>query len=107
MKFKLGLAIGFAAGYWVGTQADEERRRQVQETVDKVRGNPRVQRVTDTVSRSAVRITDAVEERLVDTAGGAADKVASTVEPDGGHNAAAGTGATGTTGTTGTTGSVE
>jgi hypothetical protein len=83
MKFKLGLAIGFAAGYWAGAQADEERKRQVEEVVDKFRGNPRVQRVSDTVSRSAVRITDAVEERLVDTAGGAADKVASTVEPDG------------------------
>jgi hypothetical protein len=87
MKFKLGLAIGFAAGYWAGTQADDERKRQVEEAVDKLRGNPRVQRVTDTVSRSAVRITDAVEERLVDTAGGAADKVASTVEPDGGASA--------------------
>jgi hypothetical protein len=84
MKFKLGLAIGFAAGYWAGAQADEERKRQVEEVVDKFRGNPRVQRVSDTVSRSAVRITDAVEERLVDTAGGAADKVASSVEPDGG-----------------------
>jgi hypothetical protein len=103
MKFKLGLAIGFAAGYWAGTQADEERKRQVEEAVDKIRGNPRVQRVSDTVSRSAVRITDAVEERLVDTAGGAADKVASTVEPDGGTTSAPDTGtSTGTT--TGTTG---
>jgi hypothetical protein len=92
MKFKLGLAIGFAAGYWAGTQADEERKRQVEEVVDKVRGNPRVQRVSDTVSRSAVRITDAVEERLVDTAGGAADKVATTVEPDGGTTSAPDTG---------------
>jgi hypothetical protein len=101
MKFKLGLAIGFAAGYWAGTQADDERKRQVEEAVDKLRGNPRVQRVTDTVSRSAVRITDAVEERLVDTAGGAADKVASTVEPDGGTTSASNTGTgTGTSGTT-------
>jgi hypothetical protein len=92
MKFKLGLALGFAAGYWAGTQADEERKRQVEDAVGKVRGNPRVQRVTDTVSRSAVRITDAVEERLVDTAGGAVDKVASTVEPDGDTTSAPDTG---------------
>jgi hypothetical protein len=95
MKFKLGLAIGFAAGYWVGTQADEERKRQVEEAVDKIRGNPRVQRVSDTVSRSAVRITDAVEERLVDTASGAAQSVAGTVEPDGGKGTATDTGTTG------------
>jgi hypothetical protein len=93
MNFKLGLVIGFAAGYWFGTQADEERKQQVQEAVDKVRGNPRVQRVTDSVSRSAVRITDAVEERLVDTAGGAANKVASTVEPDGGKDSSPSPGA--------------
>jgi hypothetical protein len=92
MRFKLGLAIGFAAGYWVGTQADEERKRQVEETVDKLRGNPRLQRVTDTVSRSAGRITDAVEERLVTTASGAADKVSSTVEPDGGTGPASSSG---------------
>ena len=33
-------AIGFAAGYWAGTQADDERKRQVEEAVDKIRGNP-------------------------------------------------------------------
>jgi hypothetical protein len=93
MKFKLGLVIGFAAGYWVGTQADEERKRQVEETVGKIRGNPRVQRVTDTVSRSAVRITDAVEERLVESTSGAANSVASTVEPDGGTESTPNTGA--------------
>jgi hypothetical protein len=84
MKFKLGLAIGFVVGYWVGTQADEERKRHVEATVQKVRDNPRVQRVTDTVTRSAVRITDAVEDRLVNTASGAANSVVSTVDPDGG-----------------------
>lgn len=81
MKFKLGLAIGFAAGYWIGTQADEERKRQVEETVQKIRGNPRVQRVGDTVSRNATRISDAVEERFVDATNGSAGAVASSVEP--------------------------
>lgn len=94
MKFKLGLVIGFAAGYWVGTQADEERKRQVDNTVQKVRGNPRVQRVTDTVSRSAGRITDAVEERLVDTASGATDTAASSVEADKGPSTGSSTGTT-------------
>lgn len=96
MKFKLGLVIGFAAGYWVGTQADEERKRQVDDTVQKIRGNPRVQRVTDTVSRSAGRVTDAVEERLVDTASGATDTAASSAEPDKGRSTGSSTG-TGTT----------
>ncbi|HEY8525954.1 MAG TPA: hypothetical protein VIL48_13370 [Acidimicrobiales bacterium] len=80
MKFKLGLAIGFAAGYWLGTQADEERKRQVEEAVGKIRDNPRVQRVTDSVSRGAGRLTDVVEERLVTTSGGAADRSGSSAE---------------------------
>jgi hypothetical protein len=81
MKFKLGLAIGFVAGYWVGAQADEERKRQIDDTVQKVRTNPRVQRVAETVSRGAERVTDAVESRLVDTADGVAGSAASTAEP--------------------------
>jgi len=68
MRFKLGVVIGFAAGYWAGVQADEERRRQVTETVGKLRSNPRVQRVSSSVSRNANRITTAVEDRIVERA---------------------------------------
>ena len=79
MRFKLGLAIGFAAGYWYGSLPEEERKRQVDEAVAKVKGNPRLQRVTDTVSRNATKVTDAVEEKVVDTAERAGSAVASKV----------------------------
>jgi len=79
MRFKLGLAIGFAAGYWYGSLPEEERKKQLDEALTKVKGNPRLQRVTDTVSRSAAKVTDAVEEKVVGTAERAGDAVASKV----------------------------
>ena len=33
MRFKLGAAIGFTAGYLVATRASEERRRQVDDAI--------------------------------------------------------------------------
>jgi len=82
MRFKLGIAVGFAAGYWVGTTSAEERRAKVDELLAEVRGNPRLQRVADTVTKDVRRLGDAVEQRFVSTTEGATDAVASTVETD-------------------------
>ncbi|MGH9232590.1 MAG: hypothetical protein ACRD0R_04525 [Acidimicrobiales bacterium] len=76
MRFKLGVALGFAAGYWVGSTPTDERRAKLEELWTGVRENPRVQRVTDTVSQDARRLGDAVEQRLVDTADGAVGVIA-------------------------------
>jgi hypothetical protein len=78
MKFKLGLAIGFAAGYWYGSLPEEERRQRLEETVQKVRDNPRVAQVTDTLSRNVTKVTDAVESRVTETADKVGDAAAST-----------------------------
>jgi hypothetical protein len=91
MRFKLGLAIGFAAGYWYGSLPEDERKRQVDEAVAKVKGNPRLQRVTDTVSRNASKVTDAVEQKVVGTADRAGSVVASKV-PAGGAGASGASG---------------
>jgi hypothetical protein len=81
MKFKLGLAIGLAAGYWYGSLPEEERRQKVEEAMNKVRANPRVTQVTDTVSRNVAKVTDAVESRVTQAADKAGDAVASTAAP--------------------------
>ena len=81
MKLTLGFAAGFAAGYWFGHTPSEERRAKVDEVWKGVRDNPRLHRVADTVSKDARRLTDAVEQRIVETADGAAEAVAGTVEP--------------------------
>jgi gas vesicle protein len=81
MRFKLGAAIGFAVGYLVATRASEERRRQVDDAIQRVRDNPRLRHVSEVVTRDAKKIGDAVEDRLAKTADNVGDTVASTVEP--------------------------
>lgn len=93
MSLKLGLGIGFAAGYVVGATASDERRRQVQDVLKRVRENPRVQHVGEVAARDAKRIGGAVEERVVRTSSTVADTVSSTLEPQG-----TGTAATSSTG---------
>jgi hypothetical protein len=82
MKFKIGLAIGFAAGYWWANTTDEERKARFDDLVGKVRDNPRLQQVTDTVTRDAQRVTDAVQNRVTATADRASDAAAGKVEPE-------------------------
>jgi hypothetical protein len=76
MRFKIGLAVGFAAGYWYGTTPADQRRAKIDQMWGNVRDNPRVQRVSDTVTRDAHRLGDAVEQRIVQGADGAADVIA-------------------------------
>jgi hypothetical protein len=76
MRFKIGVALGFLAGYWVGSTPPDQRRAKLDELLTGVRDNPRVQRVTDTVSKDAQRLGDAVEQRLVKTADGAVGAIA-------------------------------
>ncbi|MGH9192576.1 MAG: YtxH domain-containing protein [Acidimicrobiales bacterium] len=82
MRFKLGVAIGFAAGYLVAAKTSDERRRQVEDAIQRVRENPRVRHVTEVVTRDAKRIGDAVEDRIAQTADHVVETVATTVEPE-------------------------
>jgi gas vesicle protein len=81
MGFKLGAAIGFAAGYLAAAKASDDRRRQVDDAIQRVRENPRVRHVSEVVSRDAKRIGDAVEDRFAKTADNVVESVATTVEP--------------------------
>jgi hypothetical protein len=76
MRFKLGAAIGFAAGYLAAAKASPDRRRQVDDAIGRVRDNPRLRHVSETVSRDAKRLGDAVEERVVKVADSMVDTVA-------------------------------
>jgi hypothetical protein len=81
MRFKLGFAAGLAAGWWLGSTPADERRATLDRMWTGVRDNPRVQRLTETVTTDARRLGDAVEQRFVDTTDTAVDAVAGTVEP--------------------------
>jgi hypothetical protein len=81
MRFKLGVAIGFAAGYLAASKSSDDRRRQIDDAIHRMRENPRVRHVSDVVSRDARRLGDAVEERFTKTADTVVESVAGTVEP--------------------------
>jgi hypothetical protein len=36
MRFRLGLIVGFGAGYYLGTAAGRERHEQIRQAIDKV-----------------------------------------------------------------------
>src|SRR5918997_425372 len=98
MRFKLGMAVGFAAGYWAATTSSEDRRAKLDEVLTGVRGNPRVQRITETVSKDARRLGDAVEQRFMKAADGAVGTVTDTVESSGTSTSSpSGTSSTGST----------
>ena len=71
MKFKTGLAVGLAAGYWFASQSNEQRKAQLDDLVARVRDDPRVQRVSN-----------AVEHRVRDVTNRTSETVADKVEPE-------------------------
>jgi hypothetical protein len=47
MKFVTGVAVGFAVGYYLGTNADQHKREQVREIAERVTANEQVQTVLE------------------------------------------------------------
>lgn len=79
MRFRAGLVIGFAGGYYFGTAAGRERHEQIKQTIRKVKRSD----AYDTVTDKAQAVVDLGVERakdLVDskTGGGASNGNGST-----------------------------
>lgn len=53
MRFRMGLVVGFAAGYVLGTKAGKERYEQIRRTADKVMGSEQVDRIRSTAVHAA------------------------------------------------------
>jgi hypothetical protein len=66
MKFKTGLAVGLAAGYWFASQSNEQRKAQLDQLVARVRDDPRVQRVSNAVEHRVRDVTDRTSETVAD-----------------------------------------
>jgi hypothetical protein len=66
MKFKTGLAVGLAAGYWLASQSNEQRKAQLDQLVARVREDPRVQRVSDAVEHRVRDVTNRTSETVAD-----------------------------------------
>lgn len=75
MRFKTGLLIGGALGYYFGAKAGRERYHQIERTLDRVRATSAYQGVAGQV---ADRV-DTLRGRARDTASGLADGALATV----------------------------
>ena len=62
MRFRAGLVIGFAAGYYLGTAAGRERHEQIKATIRKVKRSD----AYDTVTDKAHAVVDLGVERAKD-----------------------------------------
>ena len=74
MRFRAGLLIGFAAGYYLGTAAGRERHEQIKATVRKIKRSDAYDTVTDkahaVVDLGVERAKDLVESK---TGGGSSN----------------------------------
>jgi hypothetical protein len=68
MRFRLGVVIGFGAGYYVGSAAGRERHEQINRAVARIRRTDTLERATDkakaVIDLTVERARDAVETRL-------------------------------------------
>ena len=80
MRFKTGLVVGAALGYYFGSKAGRERFEQIDARLDKVRSRPGYQKARDQVTGTLDTARTVVQERTGQVAGTAADKVDEAVE---------------------------
>ena len=59
MRFRMGLVIGFGAGYYLGTAAGRERHEQIKQAIAKVRRSD----VYETATEKAKAAADLAAER--------------------------------------------
>ena len=68
MRFRLGLLLGFVAGYYLGTMAGRERYEQIHRTLMKVRRTSAYETATGkakaVVDLGVERARDAVESKI-------------------------------------------
>ena len=79
MRFRLGLVIGFGAGYYLGTQAGRERYEEIQRLIRKVKRTDAFETASDK-ARAAV---DLGKERAKDVIDDTVDKAVDKVKGDG------------------------
>lgn len=59
IRFRLGLVVGFCAGYYLGARAGEERYKQIRRTVERVRGSELVDKARAAVDLGIERVREA------------------------------------------------
>jgi vacuolar-type H+-ATPase subunit H len=79
MKFRSGLIIGFALGYYLGTKAGRERYRQLNSMLERVRSEPRVAEVTTKAKDLIDQGTEKARSAATDLKNRAADEAGTKV----------------------------
>ena len=68
MRFRLGMAVGFAAGYYLGTQAGRERYEEINRMVRKIKRSEAFDTATDkakaVVDLGVERAKDAIDDKI-------------------------------------------
>ena len=68
MRFRLGMAVGFAAGYYLGARAGRERYEEINRLVRKVKGSEAFDTATDkakaVVDLGVERAKDAIDDKI-------------------------------------------
>jgi hypothetical protein len=65
MRFRMGLIVGFGAGYYFGTAAGRERHEQIKQTLAKVRRSDAYETATEK-AKAAVDLTTERAKEFVD-----------------------------------------
>lgn len=74
MRFRLGMAVGFASGYYLGARAGRERYEQINKSINRLKGTETFDTVSDkaraVVDLGVERARDAVESTIGSATGG-------------------------------------
>lgn len=62
MRFRMGLIVGFGAGYYLGTAAGKERHEQIKRTISKITRSD----AYETATEKAKAVVDLTVERAKD-----------------------------------------
>ena len=65
MRFRMGLFIGFGAGYWFGTAAGRERHEQLKQMIGRLRRSDAYETATEK-AKAAVDLTTERAKEFVD-----------------------------------------
>ena len=68
MRFRLGMAVGFAAGYYLGTQAGRERYEEINRMARKIKRSEAFDTATEkakaAVDLGVERAKDAIDDKI-------------------------------------------
>jgi len=66
MRFRLGLTVGFGAGYYLGARAGRDRYRQLKQWAGEIRRSDKVEAVADKAKAAVDHGVERAKEAVVD-----------------------------------------